>query len=280
MSLLGYCLYRQLEIVKHWYNFKLWGLLAYDSTLSNVTYWDNVLAARYPELQQSTLGASAAAKVVHVGWANASRVVPVVNRMVVGGWVNDFQWNPEGCFSRTGYTNIAQWATAVPVPENNLTSFADYVMATVHRDPISPYMYTPMDMISDLRRAAANSNASVNTIAASLDGVHVGSELLATLHDMRTFAALGLYYAAKTEGTIDWQVGIKSKNSSACDSAVFHLQDAVGHWRQYAALASEAYITPQLLGRVGLMDWVGFTNGTQQDVATAKQTCAEMRSQG
>eukprot|EP00041_Stephanoeca_diplocostata_P014394 m.261011 g.261011 ORF g.261011 m.261011 type:complete len:806 (+) comp19685_c0_seq1:259-2676(+) len=265
---------KQLEIEKHWYNFKAWGLLAYDSTMNNETYWLNVLVTRFPELQHSNMGAQAAASLLQTGWTNASRVVPVVNRMVVGSWINDFQWNPEGCFSRSGYTGIAQWAKAEPVPENNLTSFADYVTAMVHGRPIPPYMYNPVDMILDLRQAADISNRSARALEASLADADIGSELRATLHDIKTFAALGLYYAAKTEGTIEWQQGIQSKNSTTCEKGVQSLQAAISLWKQYAMLASEAYVSPQLLGRVGLMDWIGFTNGTMDDVATAKQSCA------
>ena len=97
-----------LEIEKHWYNFMTWGRCAYqpcDAEHSlGLDFWISELATRFSELST----APGSARVLYLGWTNASAIIPQVNRLLIGKWVNDFQWNPEGCFNRDGF----------PDPEN------------------------------------------------------------------------------------------------------------------------------------------------------------------
>ena len=112
-----------LEIEKHWYNFMTWGRCAYqpcDAEHSlGLDFWISELATRFPELST----APGSARVLYLAWTNASAIVPQVNRLLIGKWVNDFQWNPEGCFNRDGF----------PDPENgngfvDVRKFGQYLL--------------------------------------------------------------------------------------------------------------------------------------------------------
>jgi len=91
-----------LEIEKHFYNFMIWGRCSYQpctvESSMGPSFWTATLQDRFEELSVD----AGAATVLYKGWENASEIIPQVNRLVIGRYINDFQWNPEGCFNRDG----------------------------------------------------------------------------------------------------------------------------------------------------------------------------------
>jgi hypothetical protein len=83
--------------------------------------------------------------VLYTGWANASEIIPQVNRLVIGKWINDFQWNPEGCFNRdgisksgNGFVDVLKFGQYQPVEGCDIVPLKDYVV----RPMISPSTQT------------------------------------------------------------------------------------------------------------------------------------------
>ncbi|MGM0574063.1 MAG: carbohydrate-binding family 6 protein, partial [Bacteroidota bacterium] len=80
---------RQLEIDKHWYRFMLWGRLGYDPDLPN---------SRFQQMIQKKFPGVDAAELMKV-WAEASKIIPKVNRVDGPQW--DFQWAVEYCRNKS-----------------------------------------------------------------------------------------------------------------------------------------------------------------------------------
>lgn len=248
---------QQLEIEKHWYNFMQWGQLGYDSSL-DVSFFVDALAARFPEVKQAQL--------LFDTWKAASSVVPTVNVMVVGSWVNDFQFMPEGCFSRTGFNSIIDFIKAEPVPENGLVSIADYVQLNLtHKVPSN--LTTPFASVAILEMSAQSTLTGVAAIRQ--DGT-VGTELNATLTDLESFAFLGRYYACKILGATYHEFNQKTSESNYKVLAVDALTKAESYWLQYVQSAQVLYNYPQLLGRVGNLDFDTLTEGVRTDMKLAQ----------
>jgi hypothetical protein len=87
-----------LEIEKHWYNFMMWGRCAYqpcdDVHGLGTQFWQSELRSRFPELAHAAGGGAVAGAILYSGWANASEIVPQVNRLVIGKWCDDAKMVP------------------------------------------------------------------------------------------------------------------------------------------------------------------------------------------
>ena len=75
----------QLEIDKHWYNFRMFGELAYNNELGD-DYWKKALKPRYPQVNEQFL---------FDAWETVSEVVPQLNRAAWAATDGDFA--PEMC---------------------------------------------------------------------------------------------------------------------------------------------------------------------------------------
>jgi hypothetical protein len=228
----------------------------------------------------SAVTAATAADVLYGAWANASEIIPQVNRLVIGHWINDFQWNPEGCFNRVGlpkgngFVDVLEFGQACnsPVEGSNISPLNAYVASMGKGgNPLPAGTITPVDVTNSLRSLAAASDQAVAWLRTSLGGKLVsGSELDATLKDIEVFALLGRYYAGKLCGATEIELFKATRLAAHKAAAVSCLQDAVGQWDNYRALATSQYVYPQLLGRVTLLDLVSFTSSVEADVALAQ----------
>ena len=95
-------------------------------------------------------------------------------------------------------------------------------------------------------------------------------ELRLTLGDLTAMAHLGNYYAEKILGATDLALFDKTGKAGQQDSAVQHLEAALEHWKQYAAVATSQY-RPQLLTRIGYVDLNALTDNVAADIALAKE---------
>ena len=264
-----------LEIEKHWYNFMTWGRCAYqpcDAEHSlGAKFWTSSLGARFSELA----AAPGAASVLYLGWANASAIIPQVNRLVIGKWVNDANWNPEGCFSRAGvgtdttgngFIDVTTFGGYEPVEGVDLIRLHDYVASVVSGKPINGT--TPLQVVSRLQAMASATDKAVQFIRSSV--TNIGAELDATLSDLSVFVTLGRYYASKLCGATGLGLYSATKNPSYKNDAVTCLQDGLTHWKDYTTLATARYTYPQLLARVALLDIEGFTENVAADIKIAQ----------
>jgi hypothetical protein len=95
-------------------------------------------------------------------------------------------------------------------------------------------------------------------------------ELRFTLGDLTAMSHLGNYYAEKILGATDLAMFEKTGKPELQASAIAHLEAALAHWKKYAAVASAQY-KPQLLTRIGYVDFNALTESVERDIFIAKE---------
>lgn len=239
-----------LEVEKHWYAFLLWGRLGYDGDLSRDRF-TSIIASRFPD---------ANAEQLYDAWQSASRVVPAVNRVHWRDW--DFQWYPEGCQDRDGFHSVREFAEGDSMPGAGVQSIRDYVAGE------STDLTAPVEVADQLDRHA---DAALDAAADSVGDIRgwTSRELEATLDDIRAFACLGRYYAAKVRGATALQRYETGGDEPQREQAVENMEAAASHWEDYSRIASANY-RPQKLARVQWLNWWGLAEDVRRDVEIAK----------
>ena len=229
----------QWEIDKHWYRFMLWGRLGYDLSLDR-PYFEARLAERYPELP---------ADLLYDTWAEASRIVPQVNRFFFR--VNDLQFAPEACISKWGFLTVDEsFFKYPPLAGSGLLSVQEYAEEFLAGGDYTGT--TPHEVADHLEQLAGNTMAGAEGMRNA--GIR-SAELAATIADMESMAWLGLYYADKIRAAADLAVWRADGTQLAhLKTAVGYFEDAVRDWESYAANCTARY-KPQLLSRTGYLDW-------------------------
>lgn len=234
---------RQIEIVKHWYHWMMWGRLGYDPTMSNERF-THILQAKFPNVDAQKL---------FTAWQEASMIYPKTTGFHWGSL--DFQWYIEGCQSRpgpaqtpSGFHDINRF---INLPTHNGTDYVsipDFVKAKLAGDKMNGT--TPYQVADQIHSHADKSLA----LLAGMN--HNGDkELRLTLDDIRTIAWLGKYYAHKINAATDVALFRETLDADFHDSAVAELQQAALYWRSYASLALSQYDNPLWTNRVGYVDW-------------------------
>ncbi|MCX5673421.1 MAG: carbohydrate-binding family 6 protein, partial [Planctomycetota bacterium] len=128
---------RQLEIRKHWYSFMLWGRLGYDPALDRA-FFLKTLAAKFPEAKPEQ---------IYDAWAEASRIIPLVNRFHWRDW--DYMWSVEGCMDqRQGFHTVRDFITCPTMQASGLAAIPAYVEALAGGKP--PPGREPLDVADEL----------------------------------------------------------------------------------------------------------------------------------
>ncbi len=248
---------RQIELVKHWYHWMLWGRLGYDPTLSNERFI-GVLDQRYPQVSGEDL---------FTAWQEASMIYPVTTGFHWGSL--DFQWYIEACKSRSGpaqtksgFHDVNRFITLGTHGGTDNVSIPDYVKAIAAGKTVDGT--TPFEVAQKLHGHA-------DKALEVLDGMsHGGSqELRHTLDDIRTIALLGKYYAHKIRGATELALFRKTEDAKHQRAAIAELNQAAGYWRRYASLALGQYTNPLWTNRVGYCDWRKLFEFVLGDVETA-----------
>ena len=234
---------RQIEIVKHWYQWMLWGRLGYDPTVSN-TRFSQILKAKYSRVDDAKL---------LTAWQEASMVYPKTTGFHWGAL--DFQWYIEASQSRpgpaqtaSGFHDVNRFITLSPHQGTDSISIPDYVQKTLSKESVKGR--TPLQVADDIH---AHSDNALSLLA---DLNHNGDkELRLTLDDIRTIAWLGKYYAHKIQAATALAFFRETLKPEHRDSAVENLQQSAFYWRSYASLALSNHKNPLWTNRVGYVDW-------------------------
>lgn len=246
----------QLIMDKRWYAFMIWGRLSYDPTLPD-DHFQRVLAARFPKTDSVVLFRA---------WSAASKIFPKVTSFFWGDI--DLRWFPEACLSHPsykGFYTVQDFVQGSVMPGSGLSSVTQWrarKLAGQGSDATGPLE------VADALAAAAS-----DTLKA-LPGLRTGEagdkELRSTLGDLQAMAHLGNYYAEKIRAAADLGLYDKTRDAAQRDSAVRHLQQALQHWKRYAAAYSLQYQQPVLYNRVGWIDLNALTAKVEQDIAIAR----------
>jgi hypothetical protein len=245
-----------LVIRKQWYSFMLWGRLSYDPSLPD-TLFERTLARRFPQVPADRLAAT---------WAEASRIFPQITRFFWGDI--DLRWLPEACLSsprHEGFYTVRHFMQGETMPGAGILNIRQWRKAVLEDKPIEGL--TPLQVADALDHHADAALAGVEAFRPSQGN---DAELRLTLGDCEAFARLGQYYAAKIRGACE--LALFDGNSRALHrrKALGHLQDALDHWKEYAAVYARQYKQPLLYNRVGWVDIPALTKRAEEDVATAR----------
>ena len=180
---------RQIEVVKHWYHWMLWGRLGYDPELPNQRFI-SILQHHFPEVN---------AKLLFTAWQEASMIYPITTGFHWGAL--DFQWYIEACKSRpafaqnkTGFHNVNRFISLPPHPGSGYQSIPDYVKMMTGGEKSN--LISPLEVSSRLHTHADKAMEIVNGF-----GSGENKELRMTLHDITIMSLLGKYYACKISGS-------------------------------------------------------------------------------
>jgi len=234
---------RQIEIVKHWYQWMLWGRLGYDPTVSNERF-TQILHAKYPHVDADKLFAA---------WQEASMIYPKTTGFHWGAL--DFQWYIEAGQSRpgpaetaSGFQDVNRFITLGPHKGTDNISIPDYVRMTLMKETIRGT--TPLQAAHEIHLHSDKALTLLNDLN------HKGDkELRLTLDDIRTIAWLGKYYAHKIQAATALAFFRETLKPEYREDAIKHLQQSAHFWRSYASLALSNYDNPLWTNRVGHVDW-------------------------
>jgi len=249
---------RQLEIVKHWYHWMMWGRLGYNPQLSD-EWFIKMLQSHFKEVDAVKL---------FIAWQEASMIYPTTTGFHWGSL--DFQWYIEGCKStpgyaqnETGFHDVNRFISLGPHPGSGAQSIPDFVKMTMEEeesDLISPFQVS--------RKLHEHADKALEILESLNPGNN--KELKVTLNDIRTMACLGKYYAWKIAGSTNVALHRETKEKTYQDEAIEQLTKALDAWKLYTVAAMEQNHNPLWTNRVGYVDWVKFSEYAEQDIEIAK----------
>ena len=234
---------RQLEIVKHWYQWMMWGRLGYDPTVSNERFI-RILEARYPRADGAKL---------FDAWQEASMIYPKTTGFHWGAL--DFQWYIEGSQSRSGpaetasgFHDVNRFITLGPHRGTDNLSILEFVKKTLSKQPTDGT--TPLQVADEIHTHSDKALALLANLR------HDGNkELRLTLDDICTIAWLGKYYAHKIQAATMLALFRETLKPEHRDAAIQNLQQSAFYWRSFASLALSNHENPLWTNRVGHVDW-------------------------
>ena len=248
---------RQIEIVKHWYHWMMWGRLGYDPNVSNERFV-KILQQRYPNVSGEDL---------FTAWQSASMIYPKTTGFHWGSL--DFQWYIEACKSHPGYArtdtgfhDVNRFITLGPHKGTDNISIPDYVEALAEGK--EPSGTTPIEVSDQIH---AHADKALEILAGFDHGRN--KELRLTLGDIRAIALLGKYYAHKIHGATEMLLHGNTAKQEHQDAAVRELNQAAAYWRLYTSVALGQYKDPLWTNRVGRVNWRNLLNEVLKDVVIA-----------
>lgn len=253
-----------LEIRKHWYQFRLWGQLAYNNELDD-EYWAAALKHRFPGID---------AMLLLKAWESVSEVVPQLNRAV---WSpTDGSFAAEGCRRTSGFLTLDGYYFERPAmilnrienaPDPQCLTVTEWARAYLTGEEMKGL--SPLQIADNLDSYAEVAQTALPALREQM-GDNV--ELRETLNDIDSMSYLGRYFADKMRGAAKLALYREGgrRIDAYLDQSVAHLEDAVEEWKAYAAILTPQYKT-QIGARANSMDW----NGTLKDVEQEVQTIRE-----
>ena len=249
---------RQLEIVKHWYHWMMWGRLGYNPELSNDRF-KQILQSHFPDTDIEKL---------FTAWQEASMIYPVTTGFHWGA--ADYMWYIEACKSRpqftpneTGFHDVNHFINLPPHKLSGYQSIPDFVKMIMEGG--STDLKNPFQVAETL-------HAHVNTAMSIITTMDAGEneELKRTLHDIITIASLGKYYAYKIAGSAQLALYRATNEKKYQNAAIEELEHALEAWEEYTEKAMHQNINPIWTNRVGYIDWVKTIEWVEKDIEIAK----------
>lgn len=251
---------RHLEVVKHWYQWLMMGRLSYNPNITNDRFIA-LLQNKFPETN---------AQLLFDAWNEASLIYAVTTKFHWGH--NDIKWYIEGCkgrpgnaFNQTGFHDVNTFIKFPVHPNSGCIAIPDYVKTIVNGE--STNLSTPFEISQKLHELADKTLELVTPLENDKNSL----ELNQTLHDIKTIALMGKYYAHKIAGSTNVALFRETGDEKYQKEAFAELTKALEYWENYAEIAMEQNLNPIWNNRVGYVDWVKTTEWVKHDIEIAKQ---------
>ncbi|MFO7613116.1 MAG: alpha-glucuronidase family glycosyl hydrolase [Bacteroidales bacterium] len=234
---------REIEIVKHWYQWMCWGRLGYNPDMESDRFVESI-QYRFPAVN---------AQEMFDAWQRASMIYPWVTGFHWGAL--DFQWYIESGQSRpfvagtpSGFHDVNRFITLEPHKGTGYISIPDYTRA--YLTGVKTEGETPLQVAEKIIH-----NADQALKWADGQSMQIDKELRITIDDIKTIAWLGKYYAHKIRGATFLTLFRESLDREWYEKVIKELNVSAGYWRHYAAGAIANYHNPLWTNRVGYVDW-------------------------
>ncbi|MEX0980993.1 MAG: hypothetical protein WD577_11385 [Bacteroidales bacterium] len=233
---------RDIEIVKHWYQWMCWGRLGYNPDMSDDRFVD-IIQSRFPDVE---------AQDMFNAWQKASMIYPWVTGFHWGQL--DFQWYIESGQSRpfvantpSGYHDVNRFITLPPHKGTGYVSIPDYTKAYIAGSEIRGE--TPLQVAEKIIQ---NADYALNW--ADEQNIEMNKELRITIDDIKTIAWLGKNYGHKIRAATYLSLFRETLQKEWYEKALEELNSSASYWRHYAAGALANYNNPLWTNRVGYVD--------------------------
>jgi len=234
---------RDLEIVKHWYQWMCWGRLGYNPDMGNDRFID-VIQSRFPSVN---------AREMFGAWQSASMIYPMVTGFHWGAL--DFQWYIESGQSTpfiantpSGFHDVNRFITLPPHNGTGYISIPEYTKAFLAGSEIKGE--TPLQVAAKIIQ---NADQALNWT--DKQSMEMNRELRITIDDIKTIAFLGKNYGHKIRGATYLSLFRETLQREWYNKAIEELNTSAGYWRHYAASGLANYYNPLWTNRVGYVDW-------------------------
>ncbi len=234
---------REIEIVKHWYQWMCWGRLGYNPDMNNDRFVESI-QYHFPALN---------AQEMFDAWQRASMIYPWVTGFHWGAL--DFQWYIESGQSRpfvagtpSGFHDVNRFITLEPHKGTGNISIPDYTKS--YLTGAKTEGETPFQVAEKIIQ-----NADHALKWADEQSMEIDKDLRITIDDIKTIAWLGKYFAHKIRGATFLALFRESLDRECYEKVIEELNVSAGYWRHYAAIATANYHNPLWTNRVGFVDW-------------------------
>jgi len=172
-------------------------------------------------------------------------------------------WSVENSNSHVeGFHGVEKFSENRTMEGSGLVNIRDFVRARL-AGQARPGA-TPIAVAAELEELAVASLRGADAMPAAS-----GSELRATIDDIRGMAWRGRYYADKIRAAVECAAFKANGQTAHRDEAVRHILAAYEHCTRYFD-HSQARYHSQMLARTGLFDWSAMLAAARQDVAIVR----------
>jgi hypothetical protein len=151
-----------------------------------------------------------------------------------------------------------------PHAKSGFQHIPEYVKMTMQGE--SSELKSPLEVSRMLHAKADNALSLLKELDAGEN-----KELAVTLHDIKTMALLGKYYAHKIAGSTHVAMYRETKDKKYQDQSIGELENALKFWKLYTETAMQEHINPIWTNRVGHVDWIKAIQFAEMDIEIAKQ---------
>ena len=234
---------RDIEIVKHWYQWMIWGRLGYNPDMSNDRFVD-IIQARFPSVN---------GREMFEAWQSASMIYPLVTGF---HWLKyDFMWYIEGGKSQpfmsntpSGYHDVNDFINIETHPGSGNLSIPEYLKGFISDEEFEKT--TPLQVAE-----AILSHAELALNWGERQSLNTSEELRFTVEDIKSVAWLGKYYAHKILAATYLAIFRETDQPEWHAKAIEELNLSASYWRHYASIALSNHHNPLWTNRVGTVDW-------------------------